>query len=165
MENNIAPPKEFVRNVQIVRFSSICFNMAITSLLLTLLAAFSTFIIPLFYAMVILVVILLFLLSILLVIFTFGLILLAENNIIKILYNFIQHMNTEKVMNISNKCFSLIPYFCIAGLVLCVVSLLTIIFSKPKGKVGKIIGLTISIIVMTLILIFFYAMGGVLWQS
>ena len=165
MENSVLePPKGIIKNNRISRLSSIYFAMTMACLLIVLIAALSSFIIPFIYCMVMLLAICALIMMLFLVVITFGLILLAPNNPIKVLFDFIQNANTEKVMNISQKLLSSVPYLCIAGLVTAVVSIIALSFTKEK-KAGKITGLVIVSVIMVLILILYYAIGGQLWQS
>ena len=165
MENNmIEMPKFIAKEFRLSRLCSICFNGCITCFLLSMIAMFSSFIIPVFYGLVMMFAVLGLLLLFILVIATFGLILLVPNNPISALMNFIGGSGTDRVMAISQKFFSSLPYLCITGLAFAVVSIIVLSFTKER-KVGKIVGLSIVAVILTLFLIFYYVMGGNLWQN
>ena len=164
-EKQICPPSNIVKDVRIFRLASIFFNISLACFVLCVIAAFSSFIIPVFYAFVMLFAILLLICLFFLVIITFGLILLVPNNPIRIMLDFIQNSNMEKVAKISQKCFDVVPYFCYIGLAIAVFAIITLIFTKQKGKTSKIVWTSIFAVLMLVSLIVYYALGGQIWQS
>lgn len=160
----IEAPKQFIKDVRLARLSTIYFTMCIACLVISMLAALSSFIIPIFYAFVMLFAIVALILMLFLIVLTFGLILAVPKNPIVVLYNFISNSNMEKVTKISQKFLLVLPYLCIIGLICAVISIIAISFTKEK-KVGRIVGLSILSVIFGLTLIVYYALGGVIWQS
>lgn len=164
-ENYVEPPKKFIQDIRIYRFSAIFFNITIFCLCLAALAALATIIIPLFMVLVILVAALFLILLFFLVIATFGLILLDPNNPIRQTTDFINNINTEKAMDIATKFMRAIPYLCIAGLVFAVLTIITAAVSKHQNKVVKIVLASIFAGIMIITLIIYFWLGGILWQN
>ena len=157
-------PQIIIKDVRIVRLSSIFFNMSITCLAVIMLALLSSIIIPIFHGLVIVGAALLLILSFILVIVTFGLILLDENSPTRVLMNFIENSNMDKAMAVSKKFISTLPYLCIIGMLCAAISIIAICFSKGK-KTGRIVGLSVVIVVLATTLVLYYVLGGELWQS
>ena len=156
---------QITKDVRLFRFASILFNIATACLVVCVIAAFSSFIIPVFYAFVMLFAIMILILLFFLVILTFGLILLVPNNPIRKMLDFIQNSNMEKVAKISQKCFNVVPYVCFVGLALSCFAIIMLAFTKNKDKKTKIILLSIFAVLMVLALIVYYSLGGVIWQN
>lgn len=164
-DKNSNPPAKLIGDIRCFRFASIMFNVCVFCFVLSIMASVSSFIIPLFYAFVMLFAIFAFLALLFLVVITFGLILLVPDNPLKLLLNFISNSNMDKVMLISQKLFDIVPYACIIGMSLATASIIASAFSKQNGKVGKIISSSIFIVLMTLMLIIYYKLGGMIWQN
>ncbi|MBQ8748869.1 MAG: hypothetical protein IJZ29_00150 [Clostridia bacterium] len=162
----ISPPKKLLTQMKCDRLGKIFSNIAFTCAVLIILVSLSTILIPLMYTLLIICVLLL---CILLVIFTLGMILLIPDSILSKLWNFMLDVTSgstnDLITNISQTCFSLIPYFSIAGIILCILSLIMLIVSNGKNHIVRIIFISLSIILMIVALVIYYALGGTIWQN
>lgn len=148
------------------RLALIFKHMLVTCMIIVLSCGLLAILIPLVGSLILVFVYLVcFLICAAGVVVTFGLILLEENSFVARIWEFLSNLGDVGGMaTFANFCYSLVPYFCVAGLVACVLSLVMSILSKQKRLGGRYVLIGIAVVVLTISLIVFYAMGGVLWQ-
>lgn len=174
MEENIvsnieehSPPKGYLKQMLIDRIAISLSNMGFISIPLIITAIIIAIFLPAIQGMIFVLIFLLALIAILfLIICTIGVLLFVPDGPIQQIWEFINKLGkvSDTTVQISNLVFNSIQYLCIVGLSASILSLIPLFLSKQKSIV-RIIFTFIAAAVLTTILILYYTMGGVLWQS
>ena len=132
-------------------FSKLFLGLAITCVVVTILAMLSTIITPLLYIFAIVICLLA---VILITIFTLGMIYTKPDNIASKLWGFLKNLLTSKdsLANISEYCYEVSKYISIAGIVFSLITL-ALSLKVAKKRLFKIILLSIFIILFVVNLI------------
>lgn len=158
------PPSKQEKEARLYRFSRIFFSMAITCLVLVVLALLSSVLAPLLYFFVLMILgVVLIILAIFFAVFTFGLIFAIPDNPIAVLAGFISdlaesgdHLYTALVV-----CWYVGLGISVAGILISILGIVFVALSKGKAKVFKIVFLSVLIAVFGGILAFQLFVGGV----
>lgn len=158
----LLPPISGV-SMHLTRFGKIFSHITFTCAILLALACLSMLILPLAQVLVIL----LFLcLLFVMIVFTLGTVFAFPGKPVSKVWDlFLKVLNVEFSVQLSNFCFSLIPYLTTIGFLFGILSILTLIFVRPKKPIGRMILVGVLMLLMILPLIFYNVMGGVLWQN
>lgn len=155
--------KEMNRN----RISKIFAHMAITAGIATPSLILAAFLVPTMAMFVqFFVVVLGMLLMIAMVVFTIGLIFLDPSSPLGEIFNFISSISAgnEIMIKIANICFSITRYVGFIGIALSIASIVLLAVGREKGRIGKIVFISILIFFSIISIIVNFIMGGVLWS-
>lgn len=163
------PPSKVQNEARFYRFGRIFFNMAITCLILGALASLSVFISPLLYMCALLVLVLVIILvAIVCAICTFGLVFLTPDNPVAYLAEFTGNFATkggDSIYSVVTFCINAANCLSVIGMLASALAIVFIALGKGRGKVGKIVFLSVTIAVLGGILAFQLITGGVQWQG
>ena len=156
INHNFSP--KFNRSLRMDRFARIFFNLTVAAVVIASLAAIATIFIPLAQLFLI-VLVLIFLLGI--IVFTFGAAFAMPGNPVGQVWEFLGKITKfDSMSTLITHIINAIPYVCIVGLVTSVVALFLAIFNKYKREVGRIVALSIFIVLLIVGIIIFFALGG-----
>lgn len=155
-------PKNVFVDARCDRFGRIFFNMALACLITMLVLFSSTIMGPLLYALVM---ILLFIVAIAMSVFTLGLIYLDSNNTMGKVWGFIGKVGDvgASMQTILEICFEAIKWFAVVELVAAIAGIVFVSLTKGKSKVGKIVFLSIGIVV-SIVVLALYIVGGIAYE-
>lgn len=158
------PPSKQEKEARLYRFSRIFFSMAITCLVLVVLALLSSVLAPVLYFLGLMILGLVFvILAIVFAIFTFGLIFAIPDNPVSVLANFIGDFAESggNLYNVLLACWYAGLCISVAGILASVLGIVFVALSKGKAKAFKLVFLSILIAVFGGILAFQLFAGGV----
>ena len=154
---------------RIYRFGRIFFNMALTCLILVVIALLSVLITPVLYLVALLVLLfLIILVAIACAICTFGFIFFSPDNPVAQLEAFTGQFATnggDVIYDVIRFCVNAANCLSVVGILASVLGIVFVALSKGKGKAGKIVVFSITITILGGILAFQLITGGTQWQA
>lgn len=155
-------PKNVFVDARIDRFGKIFFHMTLACLITMLVLFSSTIIGPMLYTVVL---VFLFAAAIAMSIFTLGLIYLDANNTMGKVWEFIGKVGDAgaSMQTILEICFEAIKWFTVVCIVASVAGIVFTSLTKGKSKVGKIVFLSIGIVV-SIVVLALYIIGGIAYE-
>ena len=146
-----------------LRLGKIFFRISLTCFILLFVCSLGCILTPLAQ---ILFIVCLLLVMLLMIIFTFGMVFAAESKpMVRMWDFFISVTQSTFSVSIANFCFSLLPYLSIVGISSAILSIVLLACTRTQKSVGRIVALSIFIPLMIIPIVFYYVMGGVLWQN
>lgn len=145
------------------RLGKIFFRISLTCFILLFVCSLGCVLTPLAQAMFM---ICLLCVMLLMIIFTLGMVFAIESKPMARMWEFFENVSQSTFsISIANFLFSLLPYLSIVGISSAILSIVLLACTRTKKSVGKIVALSIFIPLMIIPLLFYYLMGGVLWQN
>ena len=153
-------PTKIINNERRNRFAKIFFNMGIACAILILCALLSLIIAPVFYTFAIVVI---FGAIVVIVVFSIGTVFVFGENIVMKLWDLLTLIinSGDKMEIIANYSFIISKWLSVAGIVISAIGIVFLAINKNKGKVTKIITLSIMLVIFIVVLIFNLITGGV----
>ncbi len=151
--------EKMLRQTRIDRLMNIFFRMAITMFCLIWAALFSSLLGPVLYFTII--VILLLVMGCMLV-FTLGTIFAMPGNPLGKVWGFFQKLTngSDSVLGLTQICFNATKWLALAGIILSVLTIVMLAMNRHPSKVGKIVWLSIFIVVSAIVFAFQIITGG-----
>lgn len=159
LENNL-PSANFAGREKRNRFGKIFYNMSIGCLSGVLFAFLSTLISPLLYIGALAI---LFCIVIVMVVFSLGAVFAMESKPVATVWGWLSNVaNSGDVMQkVMAVCFEISKWLAIAGVVISAVAIVFVAIGRGKGKVGKLVFLSISVVALLVVFIIQMLSGGV----
>ena len=163
IEVQTAPPPIKDIFLHTYRLGKICTHFAITFAVLLLLCVVASVLLPISQ---VLFMVLLLLVMLLMILLTMGTIFAFENKPMEKMWDFFLNVTkADFAVNIANFCFTLLPYFSIAGISFALTGIILLAVTKPQRYIGLIITLSILCALMIIPLVIYFTKGGVAWQG
>ena len=159
--NNVAPVA-MLAQARLNRISRICFNLAIALFIAIFAMLLSSILGPILY---ICVVVLLLLVMGCMLVFTVGAVVVIPGNPLGKVWALFQTITgaNDSIMWLTAQMFNATKWVALVGVAVSLLSITLISVSKKQPKVGKIILLSLAILVMLIVFAFQVLTGGVQW--
>jgi len=152
-------PAHILRQAHVDRFTNIFFNMAVTMSCLILVALLSRVFGQILYFFVLAS---LFVAIICMIIFTLGIAFAIPGNPVAKLWGFLQKMLSanDSILHVTQVCFNATKWLALAAIITSVVGIAILTLSKKPSKVGRIVLLSILIVLNVAVFAFQIVTGG-----
>lgn len=159
----IPAPAKMLADARFNRFSNIIYRWAVTLFIAIGVMLLSSMLGPLLYICAI---VLLFLMMGAMLVFTLGTVVVMPWNPLAKLWNLLTTLtnSSDTIMGLTAHLFNATKWVSLVGIVVSVLSIILICVGKKQPKIGKIILLSIFIVLMVIVSGFQVVTGGVQWQ-
>ena len=152
-------PAHILRQAHVDRFTNIFSNMAVTMSCLILVALLSSILGPVLYLFAVVV---LFLVMGCMVVFTMGTVFVIPGNPIAKVWGVLQKVikGGDSITNIAQICLNATKWLALAAIIASVIGIAILTLSKKPSKVGRIVLLSILIVLNAAVFAFQIVTGG-----